>query len=147
MQTIAPIISASRLYAEPSQPTSRKTPQVAMRTPIVMPESGQEEEPTSPVMREDTTEKRKPRSRIRMAPITFIWNAGTATMNTTIRRAPIPSTATGVSRSVRETVAPPSPPPISPFAEAPIEDTIEGSARASAKIPPAATAPAPMCLT
>ena len=60
MHTIAPIISARRLYAEPFPADEQEAPHVAIRTPIVMPESGHEDEPTSPVMRDDTTREQEP---------------------------------------------------------------------------------------
>src|SRR3989475_8375111 len=81
---IAPIISASRLYAEPSQPTARNTPHVAIKTPIVMPDSGDDVEPTSPVIRDDTTENRKPSTRMSAAPSKFILKSGMPAMNPTM---------------------------------------------------------------
>ena len=146
MHTIAPIISASRLYAEPSQPTARNTPHVAIKTPIVMPDSGDDVEPTSPVIRDDTTENRKPSTRMSTAPSKFILKSGKAVMKATIPRAPATSTGVGVSRSVR-TLAACAVPPVSDRADARSDDRMTGSARMSPKMPPVATAPAPMCRT
>ena len=146
MHTTAPIIRASRLYAEPSQPTARKTAHVAIKTPIVIPDSGDDVEPTSPVIRDETTENRKPSTRMRTAPSKFILKSGIAVMNPTIARAPPTSTGVGVSRSVRTLAACPAP-PVSDRADARIDDTITGSARINPKMPPVATAPAPMCRT
>src|SRR3989475_7309920 len=88
IHTTAPIISASRLYAEPSQPTARKTAHAAIKTPIVMPDSGDDVEPTSPVIRDETTEKRNPSTRMRTAPSKFMLKIGIAVINPTIARAP-----------------------------------------------------------
>ncbi len=118
-----------------------------MSTPMVMPESGQDDEPTSPVMREETTENRKPSTRISSAPARFMWKAGTAQMTPTSSSEPAASSHTGVSRSVRSVPAPPAAPPKSELADARMDETMDGSARSSAKMPPMATAPAPMCLT
>src|SRR2546427_1298693 len=84
MHTTAPIISASRLYVEPSQPRARNTPHVAIKTPIVMPDSGHDVDPTSPVIRDETTEKRKPRTRMSTAPSKFILKTGIPAMNPTM---------------------------------------------------------------
>src|SRR6266850_7404614 len=110
MHTTAPIINASRLYAEPSQPQARNTPHVAIKTPIVMPDSGDDVEPTSPVIREETTEKRKPSTRMSTAPSKFILKSGIAVINPTIAREPTTSTGVGVSRSVRTLAASAAPP-------------------------------------
>ena len=64
-------------------------------------ESGQEVEPTSPVIREQTTEKTNPSTRISRAPSRFMWKAGTTHTKPTIARAPNSKIGVGVSRSVR----------------------------------------------
>ena len=50
------------------QPMMRKTRHVKSRVATVMPEIGLDEEPTSPVNRDETVTKRKPNNRIMMAP-------------------------------------------------------------------------------
>ncbi len=126
-------------------PAARNRPHVPISTAMVMPDSGLLVEPTSPVTRELTTENRKPNTRISGAPTQPIWNTGTTATTVTSASAPNSSTGIGVSRSVR--VVLPLPPPNSDFAECASADQIAGSARTSAKMPPVATAPAPMWRT
>src|SRR5215217_6104257 len=90
MQTIPPIESAVTKYGGAVQPMRRKTRQVSRTVAIVMPEVGQEEEPTSPVNREETRTKRKPNPTIRSAPnkLKRRFNWGAVMMTTS--RAMIP---------------------------------------------------------
>ena len=55
----------------PSQPTATKMLQVMMSVAIVMPEIGLDELPMSPVMRDDTVTKKKPKITIRTAATKF----------------------------------------------------------------------------
>ena len=118
--------------------------QLPITTAIVIPESGHDDEPTRPVMRADTTENRKPKTTISAAPSTFIRKTGTTVMKATIASEPPTTHVSGVSLSVRVTVAPPADPPRSCFTEAVSDSQIAGAARTSPRIPPIATAPAPM---
>ncbi len=113
-----------------------------------MPEIGFDEEPTSPVRREDTVANRKPNTRISSAPSRFMCSGVAKVMMAMIARQPIATHLKGMSRSVRRpafgVLALPLPmparPPFRPF-------QIDGSERTSEIRPPAATAPAPMYST
>jgi hypothetical protein len=62
-----------------------------------MPEIGFDEEPTSPVRREDTVTKRKPSTTMRLAPTRFMCS-GRASM-IAITSAMLPITTTFIERS------------------------------------------------
>src|SRR3954465_6532429 len=85
-----------------------KIKHVRSKVATVMPEMGLEEEPISPVRREETVTKMKPKTTMRMAPNTFMCNGGATVMATTSARQPAPTTFMEISRSVRkeETRAP-----------------------------------------
>src|SRR5687768_12411429 len=68
MQTIPPIESAVTKYGGVVQPIIRNTRQVSNSVATVMPEIGLEDEPTSPVRREETVTNRKPKATISRAP-------------------------------------------------------------------------------
>ncbi len=68
---------------------------------MVIPESGLDEEPTIPVMRAETTEKRNPNTIISTAPSIFTRNSGTIQMNKINAITPSPTMEIGVSFSVR----------------------------------------------
>ena len=84
-----------------------------------MPEIGLEEDPISPVIRDDTVTKRNENSTIRTAPKGFMWSWGTqgsrsckgevAQMATTNPIEPTPTIQSGKSRSVRRTAPDPRP--------------------------------------
>src|SRR6478672_6553835 len=61
-QTIAPIESTITLDATPPLPSKRKITEVSRIVAIVIPEIGFEDEPNSPVMREETVAKKKPKT-------------------------------------------------------------------------------------
>ena len=64
-----PIESAVMKYGFGAvQPNSRKTKQVINKVATVIPEIGFDDEPTSPVSRDETVTKRKPKIMIRTAP-------------------------------------------------------------------------------
>src|SRR3954464_12888331 len=54
MQTTAETLRAVSMYAGPVRPTAQKMMQVRSRWAMVMPEIGLDEEPISPVRREET---------------------------------------------------------------------------------------------
>ena len=64
-------------WSTPVQPMSRKIAVVPIRAAMVMPETGLALTPISPVMRDDTTTKKKPNTTIRMAPsrLTASWGS------------------------------------------------------------------------
>ena len=110
----------------------------------VMPEMGLDEEPISPVRRDDTVTNRNPVMTMRMAPSTFMWS-GRATMIATMSTAMPPNTTfIGMSWSVRcgSTAAPRAIPTSLSPSRSPCQMT--GSERNRLMMPPAATAPAPM---
>jgi hypothetical protein len=131
----------------PVQPSSRKIRQVSSRVATVMPEIGLDEEPSSPVSREETVTNMKPKSTIRTAPKMFMCS------DFAIRMAPIRATTprathfSEMSRSVLGTswavavasrlIPKSARPPCRPR-------QMVGSARARLIRPPAVTAPAPI---
>src|SRR5204862_2252856 len=64
MQTMPPMESAVTKKGGPVQPTTRKTKQVRSNVATVMPEIGLEDDPISPVSREETVTNRKPNATI-----------------------------------------------------------------------------------
>src|SRR5947209_18686090 len=68
MQTTAPMHRASTFSAGDVMLSVRKREQVSMSVATVMPEMGLDDEPISPVSREETVTKRKPNKTTRMEP-------------------------------------------------------------------------------
>src|SRR5205814_9909784 len=68
MQTMPPIERAVTKKGGAVQPMMRKTRQVSRRVATVMPDIGFDEEPTSPVRRDETVTNRKPKAMMRTAP-------------------------------------------------------------------------------
>ncbi len=146
MQTMPPIESAVTKYFGPVQPTKRKTRQVRSSVATVMPEIGLEEDPISPVRREETVTKRKPKPTMRSAPRRFHCRCSCGTTMMTRRRAMQPPMTNFIDKSwsVRGALAlcalPPRRslrPPFNPC-------QMVGRERNKLMMPPAATAPAPM---
>ena len=71
MQTMPPIDRAVTKYGASVQPMTKKTRQVRSSVATVMPEMGFDEEPISPVRRDETVTNKKPKAMIRTAPRTF----------------------------------------------------------------------------
>ncbi len=113
----------------------------------VMPEMGLDDEPISPVRREETVTKRKPKTMMRMAPRRFPrWSWGISMMMAIRATMPPATSLSERSWSVRATAAP-APFPLRPLKSArpPFKPCqIVGSERNRLMMPPAATAPAPM---
>src|SRR3989304_4297678 len=61
MQTIAPTHSATGPYAPPGPPSATKIGQVRISVAIVMPETGFDDDPMRPTMRDETVTKKKPK--------------------------------------------------------------------------------------
>src|SRR5919201_4050685 len=101
MQAIAAMDSAAILYGAVTQPSEKKMSDVMSSVATVIPEIGFDELPTSPVSRELTVTKRKPRTRMRNEPSTLIFSEGTSEQITTSASEPNPTTHSGMSRSVR----------------------------------------------
>src|SRR5262250_3749529 len=68
MHTTAATVSAVNQNGGPVLPTAKKIMHVKSRVAIVMPEIGFEDEPISPVKRDDTVTNKKPKTRIIRAP-------------------------------------------------------------------------------
>ena len=104
-----------------------------------------DEEPISPVSRDDTVTNRKPKSTIRIAPSRFMWSGLASTITVSSSRMPIPTTFIGRSFSVRSCapLARAAPPPRSRNPSRKPCQMI-GIERARLMMPPAATAPAPI---
>src|SRR2546428_12939861 len=100
-QTTAATLKAAILYGGVTQPSAKKINEVMSSVATVMPEMGFDELPTSPVRRELTVTKRKPRTNSKTAPRTLILNEGTSVQTTTMNSDPTPTTQSGRSRSVR----------------------------------------------
>jgi hypothetical protein len=111
---------------------------------IVIPEIGFDEEPMSPVMRDDTVAKKKPNSTMRIdtTMLPCVGRPGITMRKSASAAVPASTTTIGMSRSVRMAlVVPPAPKPFSPSRA---DEMIVGRVRASVISPAASTAPAPM---
>src|SRR2546422_6485088 len=71
MQTMAPMESAVTKYGGAVQPMIKNTRQVSSNVATVMPDIGFDDEPISPVSREETVTNRNPKPTIRSAPTRF----------------------------------------------------------------------------
>src|SRR2546421_11446298 len=71
MQTMPPIESAVTKYGGAVQPMIKNTRQVSSNVATVMPEIGFDDEPISPVSRDETVTNRNPKPTIRRAPSRF----------------------------------------------------------------------------
>src|ERR1700679_1936939 len=67
MQTTPPMVMARAPKAGAVQPLTRKMAAVAIRVAMVMPETGEAEEPTMPTIRAETVTKRNPKTTTRRA--------------------------------------------------------------------------------
>src|SRR5438067_8114235 len=146
MQTMPPIERAVTKYGGAVQPIMRKMKHVSNSVAIIIPEVGQDDEPTSPVSRDETVTKRKPKATMSSAPnkLNRKFNCGAIMM--TMSKAMIPPMTHFIerSRSVRGTSARATPeprrsasPPFNPC-------QMRGIERKRLMMPAAATAPAPM---
>src|SRR5690348_18432168 len=68
MQTTAATVKAVSIADGPMRPRTRKIRHVINNVAMVMPEMGLDDEPTSPVKREETVTNKKPNRRIMRAP-------------------------------------------------------------------------------
>ena len=151
MQTTAAIERAANWYSGPTQPRRTNTRQVNSNVATVIPEIGFDDEPISPVSRDETVTNRKPKSTTRIAPtIRPTWSVGISVDEAIAATRPTePSTTNqpGRSRSVRRTwpVAFAFEPPRVRSRNAPAaEPRIIGRTWKTLMMPPVATAPAPM---
>src|SRR5678809_1343752 len=72
MQTMAPTDSAVTYQRLPVQPATRKMMQVNSSVATVIPEIGFDDEPISPVRRDDTVTNRNPKATMSSAPSRFM---------------------------------------------------------------------------
>ena len=118
--------------------------QVRISVAIVMPETGFDDDPIRPVMRDETVTKKKPKTSrstdARMLP--WVGIRGATARNTASASEPPSTTISGRSRSVRSCVVCPEAP--NPFTLSRNEEMIVGIVRASVMMPAASTAPAPV---
>ena len=112
-----------------------------------MPEMGLEEEPISPVSREETVTNRKPNTTIRAAPRRFMCKVRAARMASINATMPPPTNFIDRSLSVRAMAARPVAARRKSVTPARMPRTILGSERPRLMMPPAATAPAPIYST
>ena len=84
-------------------PSATKIVQVRIRVAIVMPEIGFDEDPISPVIRDETVTKKKPKITIRIEARKFpcVGIFGAIARKTASASEPIRTTRIGISRSVR----------------------------------------------
>jgi hypothetical protein len=117
---------------------------VRISVAIVIPEIGFDEDPISPVMRDDTVTKKNPKTTIRTAARKLPWVGifGATARKIASASDPPRTIDAGRSRSVRVLTAP-APPP-KPFTLSRNDETIVGMVRASVMRPAASTAPAPV---
>ena len=66
MHTTAPTQSATGEYQSPVQPSATKIVQVRISVAMVMPETGFEEDPIRPTMRDETVTKKNPKTTTRI---------------------------------------------------------------------------------
>ncbi len=155
MHTTPPMVMASAPNAGAVQPFTRKIAEVAISVAIVIPETGFEELPISPTMREETVTKRNPKKatssdaarfaiQLTCAPGTGLNVRKKNIINTSTTDPPT-TTLKGRSSSVRSGAA------LHPTALAQVSHrtrasapTIVGMVLISVISPDAATAPAPM---
>ena len=145
MHTTAPTQSATGEYQSPVQPSATKIVQVRINVAMVIPETGFEEDPIRPTMRDETVTKKNPKTttRIDATKLPCVGIRGATTRKSASRTVPPRTTVNGTSRSVRARDAAP------PLAEKSFtlsrkDDTMVGMVRASVMRPAASTAPAPV---
>src|SRR5262249_4764020 len=105
MQTTAPTQSATGEYQSPVQPTGTKIEQVRIRVAMVMPETGFDDDPIRPTIREDTVTKKKPKmtTRIDARTLPCVGMRGATARKIARSTVPARTTVIGTSRSVRTT--------------------------------------------
>src|ERR1044071_824120 len=139
--------SAVTKYGGAVQLMIRNARHVRSNVATVIPEIGFEEDPTSPVSRDDTVTNRKPKAMIKIAPRILKRRFSCGTIMITAIKAMIPPNTNFIDRSwsVRGALSSEDVPDRRKSAKPPFKPLqITGSDRNRLMIPPAATAPAPM---
>src|SRR6266536_2673335 len=146
IQTMPPIERAVTKYGGIVQPIIKNTRQVSSKVATVIPEIGFDEEPTSPVNRDETVTKRKPKAIMSIAPSKFHRRFNWGTTIITNSKAMIPPSTNFIERSWSVRGASLEPPPALLKSASPPFNPLQitGSERKRLMIPPAATAPAPI---
>ena len=112
---------------------------------MVIPEIGFDDDPTSPVSRDETVTKRKPKIMISSAPARFIWSDRKVSIRTTSPMIPPITHRVGISCSVLAMVAPATvESPRRSLIPARMLARMVGIDRNILIMPAVATAPAPM---
>src|ERR1035437_7493934 len=153
MQTTPPTVIASAPKAGAVQPLTRKMAAVAMRVAMVMPETGEADDPTIPTMRAETVANRNPNTTIIRAAARFAsgptyapgtgLNCRNRNISTISTRLPPITTLGGRSCSMRDCTAEPA--LAAPFLKPCVRAlTMVGSVRINVIRPEHATAPAPI---
>src|SRR5262249_36203783 len=99
IHTIAPIESAVTKYGGAVQPMIKNIRQVSSRVATVIPEIGLEEEPISPVRRDETVTNRKPKATISSAPTRFQRKLSCGATMMAMRSTTIPPSTHFIDRS------------------------------------------------
>ena len=115
----------------------------------VMPEMGLDDEPISPVRRDDTVTNKNPNTAMSSAPSRFMCSFGASVITVSRTKMPMPTNLGGRSRSVRRVLAEASPRPAARASFKPSRKPAQmvGMERTRLTRPPAVTAPAPMYST
>ena len=121
-------------------PSPTQISEVSSRAAMVIPDTGLDEEPISPTMREETVTKKKLKSTIRTAPSRFTGTPGQSQRATASSGASVKTKRMDRSRCVRAVAPPPPPMPPRPSLKLSI---MVGSDLRRVAMPPNATAPAP----
>ena len=154
MQTTPPIVSASTLYAFAVHPATRNIAHVAISVAIVMPLTGFDELPISPLIRDATVTNKNPNTTTNTAAIRFAnapvcapgigLNFSSAHIIAISTTEPTSTTRIEMSRSVRATPESASCFARTSFNPAVSAAQIVGRVLISVISPEAATAPAPI---
>src|ERR1041385_3619921 len=99
IQTIPPIESAVTKYGGAVQPITRNTRHVSSRVATVIPEIGFDDDPTSPVSRDEKVTNRNQKAMIRIAPRMLKRRLRCGTIMITTINAMIPPSTNFIDRS------------------------------------------------
>jgi hypothetical protein len=148
-QTTAATVMAISRSSALVQPMARNKRHVNSSVATVMPEMGFDDDPISPVKREETVTNKNPKSTTSMAPsrltpLKGVPNGKATQIAATNASVPMPTTRMGRSRSVRRATGAARTDPRRSRNPAASEATISGTARHKLMMPPVATAPAPI---
>ena len=109
MQMTEPMAMAPTMPAAPVEPVAFRMMVAISSVAIAMPDTGLLEEPIRPTIREETVAKKKPNTRMMMAPIRLTGMPGNSHMTTAMARHATRTTFREMSCSVRRVPVPPLP--------------------------------------